>query len=367
MASPQGQDRAKMQQAQADRAEQSRQFDQEMQFKRDQADQAQKNQTLQTILQLHGAGAKPMNGPNTTAGSVPMPAIGGGFGAPQPTNVPLQDGQTQVNANGQSYALPTQADSLANSLDSETQKAQALRSAKVIPVKDGAFPHFLIPSGGVTAEEAASLGNAEDKLTPAEPKKKGFAVSFHTDDHGNVTPITTNLDTMEITPGKAIPGIGTSKADPNAPKPVTAAQLRQIVQKKGTGLQKAEDNFRKALQAQAKDGLADPDAVQQAQANLTKDKQAAQDEYEEGLSTLGLPVKHFDYGAQAQAAAPAPKPVAKAAPKAAPKPAAASNPLQAQAASAQPKPQFKEGQTVKLKSGQTVTIKKLNPNGTFEY
>lgn len=108
----------------------------------------------------------------------------------------------------------------------------------------------------------------------------------------------------------------------------TPAQSIKIERDKRTALTAAE--------AKAKQRIAEGEDPQAVYADLENIKQGIQDTYEAEIEAGGGSTQHVEYGKKK----PTQKPVAS---------------------------KFKPGDMVKLKSGQTVTIKRINPDGTFEY
>jgi hypothetical protein len=143
---------------------------------------------------------------------------------------------------------------------------------------------------------------------------------------------------------------------PPAAKTATPTQFRYIETKKQERLMKAEKEAKKRIHGDPVKGLEGepPDAVY---ADLEREKQQIQDAYEAEIAASGGEPTHVEYDGQQKPAAPKP---AAPAPKTQPKAAAP-----AKAASAAMAPAV--GSTVTLKDGRTVVIKKINPDGTFEY
>jgi len=105
----------------------------------------------------------------------------------------------------------------------------------------------------------------------------------------------------------------------------------QIEAKKNEALAKAEHNYFISI-----NGGKDED---EAKSRLAFEKNQAQQAYEDAIKNAGGTAQHFDYGNN-----PAPRPKAQ-----------------------QAQPQIQPGQSVTLKNGRTVTVKTVNPNGTFTY
>jgi hypothetical protein len=113
-----------------------------------------------------------------------------------------------------------------------------------------------------------------------------------------------------------------------------AKKFGAIEVKKATALAKAEHTYWTSLNS----GKVDQE---KAGEQLQFEKQQAQGLYEDEIRAAGGTPTHFEYGK-----APATQPQ----PKAQPTP-----------------PKVQPGQSVTLKNGKTVTVKSLNPNGTFNY
>jgi hypothetical protein len=123
----------------------------------------------------------------------------------------------------------------------------------------------------------------------------------------------------------------------NEPKPASPAQLKSIVSAKHAALAKAEQEYLKAVKPQIAGIPVAADEINAAREQLRQAKQAAQDQYEESLMSLGYPVEHLDVAAEpaytetaqqkpgkaASPAAPAPPPSKPAAPSAQKTPAPA--------------------------------------------
>jgi hypothetical protein len=117
-------------------------------------------------------------------------------------------------------------------------------------------------------------------------------------------------------------------------------------------------------------GYTDTEAAAQALADLHQAKQGAQDTYEQELQQYGVPTQHMEYPDEGSAQGGQGDTTAK--PATSQKPAASAP--QQQQKPQQPKKEAsqlpggqKAGMQVTLKSGQTVTIKKIYADGTFEY
>jgi hypothetical protein len=195
---------------------------------------------------------------------------------------------------------------------------------------------------GQSAETATFPGTGKGT---AAKSAKSYQFSYHTDDAGNVHVLRGDPDSGNVDEVKVVKGAGAKRKDPDAQaaaKPPSPGQLRAVAQKKGDGLAKAEGEFQKEMQ-----GALTPEDRQTAIGNLTRAKQAVQNEYEESLGTLtGHDVPHFDYGSQAQ---PAQAPAQAAAPGSVPQGGRGAN-----AAPAQAKPQGRI--RVKLQDGRTGSV-----------
>jgi len=218
-------------------------------------------------------------------------------------NGPVEDqGRVQTPpGSSQSYYMPTQG-------ELETEKARVANANKPGPEPTLDTEHFNVPvsidhkAGAVTALKLPEGVTHNDK-----PSKYTYARGV--DGKGNVYATRTSDESgIERWSGKShawVPledenRLEPPKKDPtapNAPKTATPAQLNSIEGKKRVKLARAEAAFKKANAG----GYTDPEAVEQ----LRKDKQDAQDAYEQSLSEFGVPAQHVEYPAEEPAAAPA--------------------------------------------------------------
>ncbi|HXR40489.1 MAG TPA: hypothetical protein VN776_15415, partial [Terracidiphilus sp.] len=213
------------------------------------------------------------------------------------TTMPVPDEGRVVHPGGgqQGLYMPTPDESLASKLKTEAANkppkeprtrvdTESFSQPVLIDEESGDVKPLKIPEG-ITHTGKPSAGH-------------GYQFSYHTDDEGNVHVLRGDPDSGEVTEVKTVKGAGGKKKDPDAPAKPSAAQLRLITEKKATGLKQAEQSYGKLMTDMG--GAMSPEDKQAAVASLTKAKQAAQDEYEQSLSALGLPVQHFDFGSQAE-------------------------------------------------------------------
>jgi hypothetical protein len=94
------------------------------------------------------------------------------------------------------------------------------------------------------------------------------------------------------------------QAGSGAPKPATPAQLTGIERIKQTGLMRAEQNYRRAIEKASAGGDIDPAAAADAAEQLRKEKQQAQDLFESSLGNYGVQPDHVEYSESGQPAKP---------------------------------------------------------------
>ena len=145
------------------------------------------------------------------------------------------------------------------------------------------------PSAG--QPPAAQGGGASPlKFAPKEPADKSLHFEKDTDDEGNVTTRAFDAATAELV-SRRTEKIGPKRKDPDAPaapKPMSAALKVQIAKTKATALAKAETEYKKALST-----AITPQDREDAAAERQASWRAAQDEYEQSISTAtGQDVPH---------------------------------------------------------------------------
>ena len=149
-------------------------------------------------------------------------------------------------------------------------------------------------SGAQTAPAppAAAQGTGASPFTfaPKEPADKSLHFEKDTDDEGNVTTRAFDAATAELV-SRRTEKIGPKRKDPDAPaapKPMSAALKVQIAKTKATALAKAETEYKKALST-----AITPQDREDAAAERQASWRAAQDEYEQSISTAtGQDVPH---------------------------------------------------------------------------
>lgn len=129
-------------------------------------------------------------------------------------------------------------------------------------------------------------------------------------------------------------------APERSPRPASTGSFRIIESEKQRNLMTAERNARKRI--------TDGEDQATVMADLEDEKQRIQDGYEAQIEAAGGSAQHREYGS-------------------APKPATPPQPKQRTAPVASAAPAYKPGDTVRLKSGKTVRITKINADGTFDY
>ena len=236
----------------------------------------------------------------------------------------------------QQYYMPTEDEKNAVGLRGELAKHAAKADAegwlppksirehleKKAGLQPGSLEGVSIPHEAV----ASTFG----KILGAEKEDK---VHIVTNDAGDVTGLETETG-KKLWTAKGVGPRRKDPADPNAPKPPSATQLRQVTTTKARALAKAEQDFVKARKAAA--AIGDTQGAKEAEDDLTKAKQAAQDEYEQSIEALvGHPMEHVEVsgagpqrgaqdkvdtgkpGGSTKTPAAQPAPQARAAPKAA--------------------------------------------------
>jgi hypothetical protein len=178
------------------------------------------------------------------------------------------------------------------------------------------------PQPSQPAQRGAAPAAGVHFALPAKPEKPDkYTYNHFTDDRGavSVTRIGPDDSPPEKWDGKkwapleASEAIGPKRRDPDAAprqKPPSAAQLRMVTKTKADRLEKAQGAYKKAVA-----GAIDDDEKTQAAADLKQEYQAAQNEYESGISTLtGNDVPHNDWADRMTAGGAAPASAAPAQP-----------------------------------------------------
>jgi hypothetical protein len=211
-----------------------------------------------------------------------------------------------------------------------------------------------------TATETNRHNQAEEALAAKKPTYSGemrAALVAVGADPDHATPDQTNAALAKLRP---------STTD----KPATKATLTAIETRKATAIAKSKATLDKETASNTVGGkVTDQPAIDQAWEDHIGRLQDAQTGYENELTTAtGGDVGHNDWADRlrvpGKAGSPPPAAAASPAPAGTP-PAAASTPNPAAKALVS---KYKVGQPVKLKNGQTVTIKSIDPaTGNFEY
>ncbi|HWE51410.1 MAG TPA: hypothetical protein VG273_16580 [Bryobacteraceae bacterium] len=206
------------------------------------------------------------------------------------------------------------------------------------------------PGARVSIEKAQDLKDLVNIGEPAEKPGKGYQFSYHQDDDGNVTVLRGDPESGDVSTVKTFKGVGTKRKDPNAPPKASAAQLRTIESEKARALTKAKDEYQKSVTSALTD-----DDKRAAATRLKQDFQDAQNSYEASIADVtGAKTGHNDWADKLGGPSPdSPQ-------------SGTQNAAGSQKAPSQLSTGHKVGDTVQLKSGKTVRIKKINANGTFE-
>jgi len=251
------------------------------------------------------------NGNLTSQGyglNVPASGLAGQMLTPpggKPLYMPTQDEKNAVGLRKELAAV-NQKKNAEGWMPSDSLRPRLEKALGLDPgdLKDQVIPHEAL--GTVFT----AMGKKEKPEAPPKPYQHiGFT------DKGE--PIDRDPETNEYVVGKRIPGMENKPPkDPNAPKPLTKAQIIRLNSDKARGLAAAERQFNKDV----KD--TDAQGRKEAEDELTKAKQAVQDAYEQGIeAATGAPQQHLEVsgagkpkggaaatGTPATTAAPAPEP-----------------------------------------------------------
>jgi hypothetical protein len=165
-----------------------------------------------------------------------------------------------------------------------------------------ASPQQQPPAQPAQRGAARPAGGVGFQLPEKAAKPDKYTYNHFTDDRGAVSvtrigpddSIPEKWDGKKWVPLEASEAIGPKRRDPDAAprqKPPSAAQLRMVTKTKADRLEKAQGAYKKAIA-----GAIDDSEKTQAAADLKQEYQAAQNEYESGISTLtGNDVQHNDW------------------------------------------------------------------------
>lgn len=208
-----------------------------------------------------------------------------------------------------------------------------------VPITEQLAGHFGLPSGVRVLPQhlddlirADAYGAAVDERKAARQAKPSVTLkSSHvsTDDSGSQNLVQEYSDGTVVekplkSRGRRTREAASGEGGPKKPSPLT---LIGIDRRKKDALHRVEQEFSKKRVHSDEE-----------RARLRSEKQRIQDDYEDELARLGVPVQHFEY--------PQDKPAQ---------------------GGGSPSGSLRVGASVRLKDGRTVTIKKLNADGTFEY
>jgi hypothetical protein len=279
----------------------------------------QAHQGTEDLLTMLNRGGQPV-APNGTVNQntdIPRTAVnasgqedpGARIGPPSGINVPVPDQSRVVAAGGKQLYMPTEGEKSQQESRIKARDAGNKEEAEGWVLPDSVARHYAktagIPETDIVGKKVPHSVVEDAFKKAADTKTPKFAYSHFTDHEGrvNVTRIGDDgipqkWDGRQWATMGANERIGPKRKDPDAPAASKAnpAQLRLITEKKASALREAEKKYSAAV---GPAGLAiTPEDKQGAAGELAKDKQAAQDEYEESLAALGYPTQHFSYGSQ---------------------------------------------------------------------
>jgi len=141
-----------------------------------------------------------------------------------------------------------------------------------------------------------ALGTVFTAMGKKETAPKAYQHAGFTD---KGEPLSFDPETGNYEVGPRIPGMENKTKDPNAPKPLTKAQIIRLNSDKTRGLAAAEKQFKKDVKE-----AVDAQGRQEAEDDLTKAKQAVQDAYEQGIeAATGAPQQHLEVSGAGKAPA----------------------------------------------------------------